>query len=446
MNIFGDDGFRSRVGEKYMTFDFLAVFANSIAGYCIKKELKWPVLIGRDTRRSGQIIENIITAVLNFRGIATKIIGVVPTPGLSSLLQDGNYSLGVMITASHDPVTNNGIKLFSSTGVKLDEESERRIEDDIKLMLSSSQHQFNGEIGSYDRAEESIEDYALKMRHAFPNLDTSYKILVDCSNGAYSRVAKSALRDCKTIEFIYDNPNGNNINLNCGALEQDNLLKAIQNKGFDYGVAFDGDGDRATFVSSKYGIIETEKLIVLFARLLHKKNGNGVVVSTEICNKGLEKNCVNFGFDLIQTKVGDRNVVNATLENGSLLGAEPSGHYFFPQCAKTMDGLLALFHFMKLLKIHGDGLIDELRKLIHYKRVKKDLPIDNNSSSVIKYLYEQINPTIDPQKEKLVMRNSMWDPVIRVYYDYEQENNFEKIDGLIAKSLGKIIVDSDRHF
>lgn len=437
--IFGSDGFRSKFGEKYMTFEFISAFANSISNYCIKNELNPPVLIGRDTRGSGIVIENAIASVLNYTGIDSRVVGIIPTPGLSSILENNKYSLGIMITASHDPAANNGIKLFSSTGVKLDEESERTIEDNINLMLGAPQYKFNDKIGCYNHVEEYSEDYAVKIRNAFSYAKIPYKILVDCSNGACSKVAKSALKDYKTIEFIYDEPNGTNINLNCGAMEPENLLNSVRKHDFDYGVAFDGDGDRAIFVSSKYGIIETDKLIVLFANILYKNNCNKVVVSTEICNKGLEKNCENFGFKLLQAKVGDRNVVNNTLKNKGLIGAEPSGHYFFPKSSKTMDGLLALFHFIQLLQTYGDNFIGELKKLIHYYRVKQDVPVDDASTIVIEYLYERINSIIDNEKEKLVIRNSMWDPVIRIYYDYAQENNFNKINSLIAKSLKEIL-------
>jgi len=434
MRIFGNDGFRSRFGDKYMTIGFLSAFANAVSNYLLKNKFDAPVLIGRDTRQSGIIIEKLITAIINYTGINTESAGIIPTPGLSSILQDGKYSLGIMITASHDPAQNNGIKLFGASGLKLDEVTEQGMENDIKQIPPFSIPQFKI-IGNHHNDEKLGKKYANKTGQLFQQLDMPYKILVDCSNGAYSDIAKLALKDYKTIQFIHDKPNGNNINLNCGALEPENLLQEVRKNGFDYGVAFDGDGDRAVFVSNKYGLIETEKLIVLFSQILCDEKASNTVVSAEICNKGLEKNCEKLSLDLIQTKVGDRNVVNCVLEKNAIMGAEPSGHYFFPKLSKTMDGLLALFHFIKILKIHGNNLTDKLKALHHYNRIKKDLPAINNSNLVIKHLYEQTNSVIDTEKEKLIIRNSMWDPVLRIYYDYKSKNNFNKIDRLITETL-----------
>ena len=211
------------------------------------------------------------------------------------------------------------------------------------------------------------KQYALSIKNNFKKINSDSKILIDCSNGTLSHVVKIALKDYPNLVFINDLPNGHNINLKCGALESSRLLKIIRKNKFDYGIAFDGDGDRAIFVNREYGIIETEKLIVLFSMLLNSGNKN--VVSTEICNKGLEDNLEHAGFKLVQTEVGDRYVINSTLKNEALLGVEPSGHYFFPTISKSMDGnKKQLIWFLEpkddkgvaFLKIEHDNKDDEI--------------------------------------------------------------------------------------
>jgi len=169
--------------------------------------------------------------------------------------------------------------------------------------------------------------------------------------------------------------------------------------------------------------------------LLYNDDSKKAVVSSEICNKGLEKNLDDLGYKLIQTEVGDRYVVNSTLNNNAILGAEPSGHYFFPNISKSMDGLLALFHFLELLHIYGDRFNNELKKLKHFTRYKKNIQIDHRATIDIDKINKVINAKIEGDKEKFVIRKSMWDPVIRIYYDYEDQNNFEELESLVIKYL-----------
>src|SRR3989338_7454746 len=228
MKIFGDDGFRSTFGEKYMTLEFLLAFAGSVALYCRKKKTGAPVLIGRDTRDTGPVIENILTAVLSFGGVDTRCAGIIPTPALSSLLGMHAYSLGIMITASHDPANQNGIKLFNPAGIKMDEASEKLLGEEILRLLEVPKYPYPGKVVQCQKAETDGLAYALKIRDFFPKLKLSSRLLVDCSNGAYSQVAKAALSGYKTVKFTHDQPDGSNINLQCGALEPENLLRQVR--------------------------------------------------------------------------------------------------------------------------------------------------------------------------------------------------------------------------
>ena len=226
-----------------------------------------------------------------------------------------------------------------------------------------------------------------------------------------------------------------NINLNCGALESKILLQYIQDNNFDYGIAFDGDGDRAIFINKDYGVIESDKIMFLFFSFLSSDILNSHIVTTEICNKGLEDNVKNIGHHLVQTKVGDRLVVEEAIAQSALIGGEPSGHYFFPKNSNTMDGLVAIFHFLYLLDHYKQDFLEVIRGLTHYKRIEENLPLRPTEKLDIEAIRNYMMSYINKTEEKLVIRRSMWDPVLRIYYDYREKNNFQQLQDVIIDCL-----------
>ena len=428
--IFGNDGFRSEFGKKYMTIDFLTVFSDAVSYYLNKINNYNPVLIGRDTRESGKIIEKIISGVFNYFNINVILLGEIPTPGLSYLMSTGEYSLGIMITASHNPSSDNGIKLFGHDGHKLKNYSEREIE---KYILSGSKNKISALdiLGKTEENFDKIKDYFKYLLDLLNIYSINKKILIDCSNGAFSGIVSQAKSFSSSISFINCSPNGSNINLKCGALEPDTLLETVRKNHYDYGVAFDGDGDRAIFVDKDYGVIETEKLIVLFSKLLASTNNFNMVASTSICNKALEENLNDLGISLTQTQVGDRNVIDEVQRNNGILGVEPSGHYFFPDSSTSMDGFMAFIYFVDLINIYGDEFKNILKPLKHYNRIQANVPINLHNSSKIEELSEHLNSLINNENEKLIIRESMWDPVLRIYYDYDEVNNYSRIEKIL---------------
>jgi len=438
MKIFGNDGFRSKFGEMFMSYEFIEAFAYGISEFCLIGKINSSVIIGRDTRASGKIIENIISSVINYRGLDVNIAGVISTPGFSSIIENGKFSIGIMITASHNPASDNGIKLFNCDGFKLDNISEKYIEKYIISYLNNRSIIYKKEIGKIKRLKNINKIYINKLKTIHKVKNNNYKILIDCSNGSSSNIAKLYCKNVENIKIINYRFDGSNTNYKCGALEPDILLKKVKKHNYDYGVAFDGDGDRAVFVSNEYGIIETEKLVYLFSHYNIVSGINKIIVSTEICNKGLEDNLYLEGYKLIQTEVGDRNVVNNTIFNKAIIGVEPSGHYFFPKLSKTMDGFIALLHFIKLLNVCNKNMTIELNKLKHYHRVSGNIPIGNIENFELNRCIKEIAKEINNQNEKLIIRKSMWDPVIRIYYDYSKYNNIEKIMNYISENLGSI--------
>lgn len=437
MPIFGSDGFRCEFGTSFLTYESIARFANSLGNYYIFKGFSKPLLISKDTRQSGQIIEGILINILNFKGINTCSTGVLPTPGLSKILESGNYSLGCMITASHNPHYDNGIKLFQNDGFKIDIDAQEYIE---KLMTSqqSENVSFSKKLGSHVVLESSFQKYTTALFKTIKLVNPVRNILIDCSNGAYSYGLNESLI-FNNISFKSNNPNGNNINLDCGSLEPKKLYEYIKNSKNDFGIAFDGDGDRAIFVSKDYGIIETEKLAVLFFSMLLKNSKSNKIVTTEISNLALRHNIENLGGILIETPVGDRFVIDSVNNNGAIFGFEPSGHFYFPENSQSMDGMATMLHFFNLLNQSHETFNSDLLKLPHYNRIQRNFDISNNLGINEGIVLQDILTLINPQKEKFIIRKSMWDPVLRVYYDYVDVNNFPTLERIINKSLNKLL-------
>tara|TARA_B100000401_G_scaffold390238_1_gene296367 strand:+ start:252 stop:1526 length:1275 start_codon:yes stop_codon:yes gene_type:complete len=423
LNIFGNDGFRCEFGKHFMTKDFIDKFSNSLCDVLDKDK---SILIARDTRASGIEIENWIKKIMIEKGFNLHLAQVLPTPGISNLLEEGDYSLGIMITASHNPNTDNGIKLFGGNGYKLLSNIEQDIERKILKNKFHSSDAPNGEIkfldNSFGQYINSVVDKEINLKQ---------RILVDCSNGAFSELSNFYRN--KNIEYINNSPNGNNINLDCGALHPEKLLNEMIIKDFDFGVAFDGDGDRSVFVSKEYGVIESEKLAVLLCE--DSDQDNNKVVSSEISNFALKKNLDSINGTLIETPVGDRFVVESSKKMGALFGFEPSGHFYFPDKSKSMDGFIALLKFIDLVSKYGVGINKKIKKLAHFDRVQENIDIKNFQDKDISHLQKKLNSLIT-KDEKLIIRKSMWDPVIRVYYDYIKENNFLNIKNEIHNFLG----------
>jgi phosphoglucosamine mutase len=437
LNIFGSDGFRCKFGTEFMTFEFITKFSNALAKTYTDQRFRNPIIISRDTRSSGVLIENLVSTILLARGIDVVLADVLPTPGLSRILNEGEYSIGIMITASHNPHHDNGIKLFGSSGFKLSSKIEKNIESYIlNKNLALDCFGLNAFIGKKVILDNAFKQYIDSIL-GIPERLSQKKTLIDCSNGAYSKLS-SMYGDNNNLTFINDKPDGSNINLNCGALHADALHKSLHIDNYDFGIAFDGDGDRAVFVSREYGVIEAEKLVLLFFRAMQKQSLSKKIVISEISNLALKHNLEELGGCLIETEVGDRFVVDAVEENQAMFGCEPSGHFYFPGGSKSMDGFVAMQKFLKLLDSHENNIDDDLINIKHYQRVQENIDIKEFPDLDLDKIKEGIAQFINIDIEKLIIRKSMWDPVIRIYYDYSSRNNFDYIKKELYKLLSNM--------
>ena len=353
MKLFGTDGVRAKAGESLDSF--LAMRLAMAAGIYFKdKSITKNILVGKDTRRSGYMIENAIVSGLTLVGYNVIQIGPMPTPAIAFLTEDMRCDAGIMISASHNPYYDNGIKFFGADGNKLSEDIERKIEEiyfDDKL-IESSKVTMN-EIGQAKRIDDVIGRYIVSIKNSFPKNLTlkSLRIVLDVANGACYKVAPTVFKELGAeVIVINDKPNGLNINENCGALHPENLALEVKKLRADVGFAFDGDADRLVVVDEKGEVANGDSLIGVLALYLKEQDKlKASVVATIMSNGALEEFLNKQGIKLQTCNVGDKFVLEKLKMCGGNFGGEQSGHIIFSDYAKTGDGLIAALQFSALM-------------------------------------------------------------------------------------------------
>jgi len=366
--LFGTDGVRGVANKHPMTAD-IAMQIGQAVGYMLRKEGHRPrVVIGKDTRLSCYMIENALVAGVTSMGADAILVGPMPTPGISFITTNMDADAGIVISASHNPYQDNGIKVFSKTGFKLTDEQENMLEELIfskKIPTLLSQPQ---ELGRAFREEDALGRYIVFLKHTFPK-DLSLegvKIVIDCANGATYKVAPTIFREMRAQVIAYETePDGKNINLNCGALHPENIAGKVSEVKADIGLAFDGDGDRVIAVDEKANIISGDKILAICAKSMKEEGSlkNNLVVSTVMSNLGLSLALRQMGIERLTTKVGDRYVLEEMIKKGSVLGGEDSGHIIFLEHHTTGDGILTALQLLAVMRKEQKPL-SELAKVI----------------------------------------------------------------------------------
>jgi phosphoglucosamine mutase len=339
--LFGTDGIRGVAGEPPLDAQTVTALGIALGDDLRRQELaSKPVLIGMDTRESGPLIAAQLASGLMERGIRTEFAGVVTTPGVAYLTRTGNFAAGVMISASHNPFADNGIKVFAATGYKLPDDDEHEIEEEIFRILA--------DVKPVERLTPPGPAYNVRPYLDFlastirTRLD-GCRLVLDCGNGAASALAPRLFREAGAeVTAICDQPNGRNINLDCGALHTERLRKAVLEIGADAGIAFDGDADRAMMIAPSGRLVDGDAMLLIAARRLHSDGAltGNIVVSTVMSNLGLEKALAKLGIEMVRTPVGDKYVLEEMLRRDAKLGGEQSGHVIFRDYATTGDGML----------------------------------------------------------------------------------------------------------
>ncbi len=441
--LFGTDGIRGVAGEPPLdarTAHALGVALGKWAQHASSKERNGDpaeVVIGMDTRESGPWLAEQVAGGLARSGVTARFAGVITTPGVAYLTRTGHFVAGVMISASHNPYHDNGLKVISHSGYKLADQVELELE---QLM------------GEWLEGGEVAEPQELRANPALDNLYTDYlastvtgpfsfRVAVDCANGSATEVAPKLFeRLGLQVDWIGASPDGRNINLNCGSLHLENLQRQVSAKGVDLGIAFDGDADRALFVSPLGKIVDGDAVLYLAGSSLKRagKLPGDVVVATVMSNLGLEKALEGEGIKMLRTPVGDKYVLEEMLKRGAVLGGEQSGHVIFSEYATTGDGLLTALRMLEILRDSGHSL-DELVKVVE-KFPQKLVNVRVKHKRPLAELHAVQAEIEAAEREfansgRVVVRFSGTEPLARVMIEAESEEEVEKWTSRIADAI-----------
>jgi len=387
LTLFGTDGVRGKAGEKVTAAN--AMRLAMATGVHFKKHARTnKILVGKDTRRSGYMIENAIVSGLTAVGFDVIQIGPMPTPAIAFLTANMRCDAGIMISASHNPYEDNGIKFFDWFGNKLNREKEEQIEAIYSDDQQIDNAQVTGKaIGKSKRIDDVVGRYIVHIKNSFPQNQTLWgkRIVIDCANGAGYIVGPTILQELGAeVIVIGDKPNGFNINEGCGAMHPENLAKVVLDKRADIGIALDGDADRLVMVDEKGDVIDGDKLMGVLAVHLQEQGllKGGGMVATVMSNQGLDEYLGEHGLKLLRSAVGDKNVVEMMHENGMNLGGEQSGHIIFADYAKTGDGLTSALQALAYLVKSGKKASEAFSPYASYPqklvnlRVEEKRPFD----------------------------------------------------------------------
>jgi phosphoglucosamine mutase len=396
MKLFGTDGVRGEAGS-FLTAQMAMNLAMAAGIYFLKEAKTKKILVGKDTRRSGYMIENAIVAGLTAVGYDVIQIGPMPTPAIAFLTQNMRCDAGIMISASHNPHQDNGIKFFDGNGDKLPSSIEKEIED---IYFDESKcctvYATGSQIGSAKRIDDVIGRYIVQLKNSFPtNLSLQgVRIVLDTANGAGYKVGPTVLEELGAeVIVMHDTPDGFNINENCGALYTSDLQKKVRESRADIGFALDGDADRLVVVDEKGNEVDGDHLLGALAHFLHQNGdltGSGMV-ATVMSNQGLEDYMNEHHLQLHRANVGDKNVLEMMKEKSINFGGEQSGHIIVHDYAKTGDGLLSALQILALVLSSGKKASQILRpfslypqKLVNLNvKEKKDLSTIENLSELL---------------------------------------------------------------
>lgn len=444
--MFGTDGVRG-IANSELTAD-LAYSLGRAGAYVLTEGTHKPkILVGKDTRISGDMLEAALVAGILSVGAEAVILGVVPTPAVAHLTRKYGADAGIMISASHNPVEYNGIKFFDNKGYKLQDE----LEDEIQRVIETGFEGVPSPVG-HDLGKSTIEVGALDeyMDYAMSTVAVDLKglkIALDCANGACYKAAVKSFRELGAeVYVINDNPDGTNINEKCGSTHPEELMDYVVRKNCDLGFAFDGDADRCLAVDEKGNLINGDFILTLCAKYLKDLGQlkDDTLVVTVMSNLGLDIACNKEGINLIKTKVGDRYVLEEMIKDGYVLGGEQSGHIIFLNYNSTGDGLVTALQVAAIKKKSGKtlselaGIMKELPQVLVNAKVpndKKNIYLeDKEIIEAIKKIEEDLHGV-----GRVLIRPSGTEPLVRVMLEGENQEEIDKMAyGLANLILSKI--------
>ncbi|MBU1341796.1 MAG: phosphoglucosamine mutase [Proteobacteria bacterium] len=430
--LFGTDGIRGKANTYPITCE-IALKAGQAVGIFTKGIGYNTVIIGKDTRISGDMLASSIAAGVASTGINVLLAGVIPTPGVAFLCTGiKDAGTGIVISASHNPYQDNGIKIFNHDGMKLSDEQEDQIED----YILNSNNVPQGEVGKISIISDSLKLYSdfLLGKFPFKKLDKKPKIIIDCSNGAASKIGHLVFcSDLFNTRFISDSPNGKNINDHCGSQHTEDLQALVVKENADIGFAFDGDADRLIAVDEKGNKITGDCILAICAKFAKQKNRlkNNIVVSTIMSNIGLTESLDRLEIQHIKSDVGDRKVLEKMKESGAVIGGEDSGHMIFLDDHSTGDGMLSALRLFEIMIETHQPLSSLASVMTVYPQVLMNVEVTDSKPDIM--LNKSIADTIKIVEKKLgdkgrvLIRYSGTQPLLRVMVegpDQDETNNY----------------------
>lgn len=445
---FGTDGIR-RIANTELSPELVFRVAKAGAYVLSKHTDHMPtILIGRDTRISGTLIESsMISGFLSY-GANVKTLGVLPTPAVAYLTKKLNADASVVISASHNTYEFNGVKYFSNKGMKIPDFIEEEIEEVMDSDKMSELVAVNENIGISESGEELVYEYIYFIEGIFrdsllKNANKDFKVVIDTANGATSQIAEKIFSDLGiNFTIINNKPNGVNINDNCGSTHLEGLRKYVLENGYDLGIAYDGDGDRCLAIDEKGNLIDGDKILAVSSKYLKENNklSKDTIVATVMSNLGLNVYAKNNNLNLIQTKVGDRYVLEEMLENGYNIGGEQSGHIIFLDYNPTGDGILTSLMLLQIIlekKVSASKLCDIIDI---YPQVLVNAKVSNDK----KYDFDKDEEIVKQIKEveeefagngRVLIRTSGTEPLVRVMIEGKDQEYITKKANDIAKLI-----------
>lgn len=414
---FGTDGIRGKVGEYPITPEFVLKLGWA-AGCVLAVDGYSHVMVGKDTRISGYMFESVLEAGLSAAGINIQLLGPMPTPAIAYLTRTFRAQAGIVISASHNPYYDNGIKFFSAQGMKLPDELEQRIEQQLDLPMATVE---SARLGKASRVVDAAGRYIEFCKSTIPAslVLTGVKLVVDCAHGSTYHVAPHVFEELgATVVAIGATPDGLNINNGYGSTHPENLQKAVVEHNADLGIAFDGDGDRLLMVDHRGELVDGDELLFIIARARLEAGTLGdVVVGTVMSNLGLEHALAERGVALQRAAVGDRYVMELMLKHQCLVGGETSGHLICLDKTTTGDGIIAALQVLAVLAQSGQSLHDLKRGMNKYPQVLLNVRIKQKVNLDELTAFQQAQREVEQElagQGRILIRPSGTEPLIRI--------------------------------
>jgi len=437
---FGTDGVRGRVGEFPITADWILRLGRA-AGVVLARNDERAVVIGKDTRVSGYMFESALDAGLAAGGANVLLLGPMPTPGVAYLTRTLYACAGIVISASHNSYEDNGIKFFSETGEKLADDIEAAIEEEIDRPFQTVGAEDMGKAARVDDADGRYIEFC-KGTMPFGTLLDGMKVALDCANGATYRVAPAILRELGAqVSCIGDEPNGTNINENCGSTAPAAMLQHVMDTGADVGIALDGDGDRVMMADAEGNLVDGDDILYIIAAARKAEGAfHGGVVGTLMSNFGLEQALARLDIPFVRADVGDRYVHRALLSRGWLLGGETSGHVLALDRASTGDGMVSALIVLELMASSGKSLKELKFGMEKYPQAMINVPVSPAGKEKLEQSKRVQRAVAEVERElagegRVILRPSGTEPLVRVTLEGADQALVQRLTQQLADTV-----------